>query len=57
MDGHLTDARLRIFQHNGCSLEVVKQTDTVTRQERGQVDVGFVEQPRVVKTLVCALDT
>ena len=37
-------AHLRVFQGNGCYLEMFKQADTVTKQEWDQVDVDFVKQ-------------
>ena len=47
MGDPFADAHLRVFQGNGCYLEMFKQADTVTKQEWYQVDVDFVEQSSV----------
>src|ERR1700694_3440658 len=47
MGDPFADAHLRVFQRNRCNLEMFKQADTVTKQERYQVDVDFVEQSSV----------
>src|SRR5260370_34116875 len=47
MDDPFADTHLRVFQCNGCYLEMFKQADTVTKQEWYQVDVDFVEQSSI----------
>src|SRR6266852_4356276 len=47
MGDPFADAHLRVFQCNGCYLEMFKQADPVTKQEWDQVDVDFVEQSSV----------
>src|SRR5258706_8875189 len=47
MGDPFADTHLRVFQGNGCYLEMFKQADTITKQEWDQVDVDFVEQSSV----------
>src|ERR1700694_1834299 len=47
MSDPFADTHLRVFQGNGCYLEMFKQADTVTKQEWHQVDVDLVEQSSV----------
>src|SRR5712692_5600484 len=47
MGDPFADSHLRVFQCNGCYLEMFKQADTITKQEGNQVDVDFVEQSSV----------